>query len=245
MSRSPRPALFSIAAFLCFLAPTAQAQTPCPCVAPENGNGTADLMPTSCTIGYLGFMQIEDGLPAGATIDCQAELVGFGNTTEVPGGSLGGNTQTWDAQLELTMTGTGPLFGFNRFIIVPVSGTSESTPRVNGNAVQSFSHQIATLSGQLFGDPDFCQLDITAGTAAVLPPSIGSSTLTRLGPAGADWQFDSFFDIEYKIAFQGCPGSLLQGYSGTTHKTHRFEICNQPTVAVNEETWGNIKQLYR
>jgi hypothetical protein len=143
------------------------------------------------------------------------------------------------------MSGTGALLGFNRFIFVPVTGTSESAPRVFGSAVQSFTHQITSMAGQLFGDPDFCTLRIDVGTAGALPPSLGASTLTRLGPAGADWQWDSFFDIEYKIMFQGCPGSVLDGMNGTTHKTHRFQMCTQPPVTVEESTWGTIKTLYQ
>jgi hypothetical protein len=223
----------------------ASAQTECPCVAPENGSGTATLIPTTCQVGYLGFMQIEAGLPAGDTIDCQAELHSFFNVTEVPGGSLGGHTQAWNATLTLTMSGTGSLGGFNRIVHVPVAGTSESAPRTFGSAVQSFTHNLTSLTGQLFGDPDFCTMQVNAGTAATLPASPGSSTLTRLGPPGADWQFDSFFDITYKITFQGCPGSLLEGYNGTTQKTHRFQVCTQPPVAVAEDTWTNIKRLFQ
>jgi hypothetical protein len=222
------------------LPPAASAQNPCPCVAPNSG-GTAVLMPTTCTVGYLGFMQIVDGLP-GATIDCNAELTGFANTTEIAGGSLGGDIQTWDAILELQMSGTGTLNFFNRSVFLQVSGVSHTAPRTPGDAVQTFAHELISLQGELFGDPDFCILRVKAGTDQALPPSPGQTTVTRLGPAGSDFAVDSFFDIAYSIEFDGCPGSVLEDYAGTTEDTHRFQLCEQP-VPVESIPWGRLKTL--
>ena len=100
---------------------------------------------------------------------------------------------------------------------------------------------IVALSGDLFGDPDFCVLQIRAGTNEGLP-SPGSSTLTRIGGIGGEFQVDSFFDIEYTIAFVGCPGSALEGFDGITHETDRFEVC-PGAVPVEGTTWGKIKLL--
>jgi hypothetical protein len=225
-----------------FVPLTVTAQSPCPCVLPNVG-GTAELMPTTCATGYLGFMNILAGVPAGTTIDMSAELLNFTNTTEAPGGNYGGDIQTFDATLKLTVFGTGVLDGFNRSLQVPVTGTSHSGPRSPGVAVQSFPHEIIAMNGEIFGDPDFCTFRIKAGTANGLAQSIGQTTLTRLGPPGSQFQFDSFFDIFYSVEFQGCPGSILEGMAGTTLDTYLFETCPSP-VPVETSTWGTLKNLY-
>jgi hypothetical protein len=76
------------------------------------------------------------------------------------------------------------------------------------------------MQGQLFGDPDFCEFIITGGTDYGLP-SPGETTLTEL--PGGDFAVDSFFDITYQIQFQGCPGSVLDGLSGVTTETIRWQ----------------------
>jgi hypothetical protein len=72
---------------------------------------------------------------------------------------------------------------------------------------------MVALQGQLYGDPDFDVLRITAGSVFGLP-SPGNTTLTQL-PNG-NFQVDSFFDITYRIEFQGAPGGQLDGLNGTT-----------------------------
>jgi hypothetical protein len=98
------------------------------------------------------------------------------------------------------------------------------------------------LDGQLFGDPDFCTLEVRAGSFHGLP-SPGHTTLTRLGPPGDPFEIDSFFDIAYEIEFVGCPGSILDGMSGTTTATERFGICGGP-VPTREVSWGLLKSIY-
>ena len=225
----------------CFVVPSTYAS--CPCVAPNVG-GTVALMPVTCTTGYVGFMQITDGLPVGTTIDCQAELGGFYLTSEAVGGTLGGYIQTWSAYLHLEMTGTGALAGFNRSLQIPVSGLTNSAPRTFGDAVQSFAHNLMTLDGQLVGDPDFENLAVKAGPNESLPPSPGYTSLTRVGPPGSDFQVDSFFDVTYTLDFTGAPGSVLDGLSGITQDAQRLQLCDNP-VPVQNATWGLIKTLYR
>ena len=76
------------------------------------------------------------------------------------------------------------------------------------------------LQGQLFGDPDFCVLDIQAGDQFGLP-SPGGSTLTDNG--NGTFSVDSFFDVSYEITYQGCPGSQLEGFGGTSSGTLRMQ----------------------
>ena len=193
------------------------------CIVPDS-SGTAALPPAGCTYTTPnGDLQISNGLPGSTTIDIDASLHTFFSVVTAPGGNLGGETETYNAVLQMPMVGTGSLAGFNRFLAMQVSNQSESAPRVPNAPVQTFGRDMFSMTGQIFGDPDFDFLRITAGTAFGLP-SPGSTTLTRLGGVGSNWNVDSFFDIHYEIDFQGAPGSILEGFGGTTTGVTRFQL---------------------
>jgi hypothetical protein len=139
---------------------------------------------------------------------------------EVPGGSLGGQIQCYDGTLKFDVSGTGALTGFNRTLWVPMFAESHSGPRIPGNMVQQFPTDMFRLQGELFGDPDFCMFRVTAGTNFGLP-SPGETTLRHV--TSGDFAVDSFFDVTYQIEFEGCPGSALDGFLGTTTATVRWE----------------------
>lgn len=194
---------------------SAQAQV---CVVADAG-GTAVMPPECQPEGYASpndVHMIIDGLPPGTTIELDASHQEFGQIMTMPGGNLGGEIEQFQSVIILNMQGTGDLNGFSRTVVlggVPVE--THIGPRNLGDPVQSFDTEIVSMQGQLFGDPDFDLLTIRAGSNFGLP-SPGQTTLTRLGPPGSDWAVDSFFDIEYEIDFQGAPGSILEGLSGTT-----------------------------
>lgn len=203
-----------------------------PCVVPEAG-GTASLPPVACvytTPDVLGVndLFIIDGLPAGTNIQMDSNLHTFTSIAHAPGGSLGGEIQNYEAQLDMPMIGHGTLAGFNRNIVLPLTFVeSHSASRVPHNSPQSFATVMYGLNGQITGDPDFDLLRITAGSGFGFGlPSPGHTTLTRLGPPGSNWNVDSFFDITYRIDFIGAPGSLLAGMSGSTTATARFVVGN-------------------
>jgi len=204
------------------------------CSEPNNGSGTVDL-PADCNY-YSGpgeTWKIIDGLPPDSTIEGPGILWNFScNHTggicsmpldpcdcEMAGGSLGGDAHCFESYLELHLTGTGDMAGFNRTLNVPINCEVHTGPRNPGDPVQSFPADMYRLQGELFGDPDFCVFRVTGGTDYGLP-SPGHTTLTEL-PSG-DFAVDSFFDITYQIEFEGCPASPLDGMSGITTETVRI-----------------------
>jgi hypothetical protein len=98
-------------------------------------------------------------------------------------------------------------------------------PRNPGDPVQSFPSRLYRLQGQIFGDPDFCVLNIRAGDQNGLPSS-GRKLLSDNGDGS--FEVDSFFDVTYEIDFQGCPGSILEGFGGTSSGVVRLETGDPP-----------------
>lgn len=218
----------------------AQPALNCECVAPDNGMGTIDIPPDCPDSTDMGDpLLIVDGLPAGTTIEIEGILHTFINIVSGPGGNLGGEMHSYDALLQMNMTGTGALAAFSRMIQMPVAIVFHTGPRNPGDPVQVFPTDMFSLQGSIFGDPDFNQIDIFAGTAFGFP-SPGQMTLTEL--PGGDFNVESFYDLSYQIDFIGAPGSVLDGLSGSTQDSSRFSIgsvCLLPPIPTLGQ-WGII-----
>jgi hypothetical protein len=213
-----------------------------PCEAADNGTGTVTLPPAGCE--YLSpddVHMIMDGLPPDTTIElaaihkdfiCRGQQqtcsVPLGVSCEVPGGGLGGNIDCFDSTAELDVSGTGALGSFQRTLFIPLAVEVHSAPRTPGDPIQDFDTEMVALQGQLFGDPDFDLLVITAGSDHGLPPSPGHTTLTDNG--NGTFAVDSFFDIAYRIDFQGAPGGQLDGLSGGTTGTITMGTGEPPPI---------------
>ncbi len=189
------------------------------CEIPDRGDGTIDLPAVCPYLTRIETMDLISGFPPGTEINCDATLGMYTGIVTSPGGTLGGEIQQFDAQLILQMSGSGSLAGFTRTTSVAVAVEMHSAPRSPGDPVQTFPILVYRFSGEIFGDPDFCVFRIAAGNDFGLP-SPGTTELTQL-PSG-NFDVESFFDITYQIDFTGCPGSALEGYSGTTTSTVRM-----------------------
>ena len=114
---------------------------------------------------------------------------------------------------------------FHRTLTLQGTGQLDYTPQAPGEPTGSFETEMVSLSLSLFGDPDFDFLRVTAGSDFGLP-SPGQTTLTEL--PGGDFTVDSFFDITYRIEFQGAPGSILEGLGSTTDSQARLTQTGPP-----------------
>ncbi len=225
------------------LAPGAPVNAQDPCEVVDNGSGTVTLPPAGCE--YLSpdeVHEIIDALPDGTDIElapihrdfiCHGPvgLPGPQEDCNTPGGSLGGEVETFDSTLRLRLTDNGTL-GLDRVVEIPVFCLVHSGPRTAGDAVQDFDTEMVQLQGSLpGGDPDFASLQIVAGSG--FDPGLaspGHTTLTRQGPPGSHFVVDSFFDISYRIDFVGTAGGVLDGASGSSQGQIRMVAQGAPSV---------------
>lgn len=199
------------------------------CTVPDNGSGTADF-PPMCATGFASPRRLRgllDGMPPGSPVLVDIELVPLSLVTVVPGGTLGGNVETWTAKAILRFTGAGVHAGYSRQLSVPANVVTHTGPAGGGATPQHFETDLFELLGQVTIDPDFDLLRIAGGTNFGMP-SPGFTSLTATG--GGQWKVDSFFDISFRLDFIGAIGGPFAGMSGSTNDRQRFVNGEQPTV---------------
>lgn len=220
-----------------------------PAVAPDNGFGTVTLPAADSRYAtLLQTLEIVDGLPPGTSIEMDANLRHFLcpviAACGIPGGGLGGETEQFDARLDLELEGTGALGGFTRNLALMPLVETLSGPRFPPDPVQFFDAELYNLQDSLApGDPDFAQLTVTVGSANGLPSA--GETLLTLQP-GDDFRVDSFFDITYRVDFVGAPGGVLDGLSGSTTGSTRLSavLDSQPCPANREIRNRTVNTLW-
>jgi len=195
------------------------AQIPPPCNVPDHGTGTVTLPPAGCE--YLSDSQVHEiinGLPPGTTIELAPIHKDFicekTGVCDVPGGPLGGDTESFTSTGVFQLTGTGALAGWHRLLTVPLSVQIATAPRTPGAPVQSFRTDMQRIQGAIgSGDPDFSTFEIVGGTLNGFP-SPGSTTLTR--QSDGSFNVDSSFNVGFVIRFVGSSDGKLAGFGGTT-----------------------------
>jgi len=218
-------------------------QYPGPCVVADDGTGTIDHPPLGCA--YRTPQQvftIVDGLPPDTTLELTPTLSAFVPLHDSePGGTFGGEVQDYTAQLVLEARGTGDLDGYTEILTLVVTAQTMTAPNTPGDPVQSFDTAIVSFQATLATDElDFTVLQITGGGDHGLN-SFGFAKLTRLGSPGSDFLVSSFYDLAYKIDFEGRPDGALEGLSGSTQSNIRLEALGlvDPCV-VADDGFGTV-----
>ena len=189
------------------------------CFEVDNGSGTVDLPPANCQyMSPSAVHQVINGLPPGTTINLAPIHKNFichsgGGSCATPGGTLGGDVETFNSNIVFQATGTGALSGWSRLITIPLAVETHTAPRTPGSPVQSFKTDMHRIQGQITGDPDFALLRIVGGTGNGFP-SPGQTTLTR--QSNGTWLVDSSFTVNISLEFVGASGGVLEGRSGRT-----------------------------
>jgi len=185
-------------------------------ITPDNGSGTVTLPPPNGE--YVTPAMFHAYLQQGGVITAELEARHgrFLNLVRRSGGSLGGEVETFNSNVQLKITGKGPLAGWSRTINVPTRCETHTGPRVPGDPVQSFDTVMYRLEGTVTGDPDFDSIHIVAGTGNGLP-SPGHTTLTDR--KDGTFQVDSTFSMSFRLDYKGSVNGALKGASGETEKT--------------------------
>jgi hypothetical protein len=160
--------------------------------------------------GYVSPADIHAWINAGGQITAQMQAYHgiFGPPIVVSGGILGGVVETYDSTLVFTITGTGPLQGWSRTLVVPAKCETHLAPRKADDPVQSFDTNMYRIEGGITGDRDFDYFQVVAGTGNGFD-SPGHTSIYQ--QKDGSWLIDSNFQIKYQIKYRGAKGGKLDG----------------------------------
>jgi hypothetical protein len=160
--------------------------------------------------GYVSPADIHAWLRAGGVVTAEMRAYHgvFGVVATTPGGTLGGQVENYSSSLVFTITGTGPLQGWSRTVVVPANCETHLAPRKIGDPVQDFDTNMYRIEGGITNDPDFEYFQVTAGTGDGFD-SPGHTTLYQ--QKDGSWLVDSNFQIGYQIKYKGAAGGKLDG----------------------------------
>jgi hypothetical protein len=200
------------------------------CMAGDNGSGTVSMPPEGCVYQAPQPLDLAD-LPSGTTIRVQPISSGFLcgenglDCTRRPGGTLGGEIESFPSAVRLRLTGTGRLAGFHKIVTLPARIETHVAPRRLGQTIQPFAAEMVSLEGAMAGNPVFAVLRVSAGRAHGMP-SPGKTVLTR--QADGRFKVESTLRIAYRIVYRGAAGGPLAGRAGTTRGTVLMKAFEQP-----------------
>lgn len=208
------------------------AQTPCQQFG--NGSGSIYLPPDCKYYSPAELHLIEDAAqravlmanPIHQYFLCKEQPGGSTAGCNQPGGSLGGDIETFTSELVLQINGTGPVAGYSRTLTLSNVAVEVHSGRQPPGTSQSFATDMVRIQGQLqSGDPDFAQLEIIGGTANGFPSPGHTSAI--LDTVDNVWTIDSQFEVGYEIRFVGATGGPLDGYSGVYSGTVHMQAFGE------------------
>ncbi len=173
-----------------------------------------------------------DTTPGGAPAEGLEFRVRLLDLVEVGPAPTGG-TQ-FDCTAEIAASGLAGKRGYDYYKASSASCVIDvGANPFDGEDVQQIPIELVSLDLALPPDPDFAFLSLQCGSGLGLPACPGELHRTRL--PGGDFQVDSFFDIEYRIEFQGAGGGPNDGLGGSSFFTSRWHMYQPQHIR-----WGLV-----
>ncbi|MCB1043811.1 MAG: hypothetical protein KDC35_12775 [Acidobacteria bacterium] len=192
-------------------------------IAPDDGFGTVSVPPAATAFDVYEVISLDKGDFQLKEIAGHFDLRDFSCVPPAahcgsPGGSLGGETSNFAAELQIHGKQRCIRAEFERLMVLGGTGTIETGPVSPTADTQIVATQILSFQGSLLGDPTFSTFDVRAGNAFGLP-SPGQIVLNRL-PNG-DFVFDSTYDVTFQIEYQ-TTSTKNSGVTEITTSVHRL-----------------------